>query len=169
VSNYRRLYVPGGTYFFTVVTYRRRPIFDDPVRVDVLRDAFRYTRRRRPFRVVAVVVLPDHLHCIWVLPKEDEDFSIRWQILKTRFTRVAARDRSGIQIWQPRFWEHLIRDPADLRRHLDYIHFNPVHHGYCKRPIDWRYGSFGRFVRLGLYPPDWGAEGASPDVGWAVE
>jgi len=156
MSDYRRVYVPGGTYFFTVVTAGRRPWLQSPGALAALRHAMRATRYRRPFDTLAIVVLPDHLHTIWVLPENDHDFSIRWKTVKQRCTN--ALRRSGLQppFWQPRFWEHLIRDETDLRRHVDYIHYNPVKHGCCAMAADWTASSFHRFVEDGVYPRDWG-------------
>jgi putative transposase len=163
---YRRSYIPGGSYFFTQVTHARRPLFDEPHHVDTLREAFRAIRTARPFSVDAVVVLPDHLHCIGTLPPGDSDYSIRWRLIKTWFTKRAsgsvrcqtdaAQARRGEQaIWQRRFWEHCLRDQADFDRHVDYIHFNPVRHGYVRQARDWRYSSFHRYVREGLLLDDW--------------
>jgi putative transposase len=157
MSDYRRLYTPGGTYFFTVVTACRRPLFADPHNVQLLRHAFRYVRERRPFEIAAAVILPDHLHCLWRLPEGDEDFSTRWQMIKTAFSRRLPASGGAKVIWQPRFWEHLIRDEEDLRRHLDYIHFNPVKHGLVADPGAWEPSSFRRFVKTGWYAPGWGA------------
>jgi len=111
------------------------------------------------------VVLPDHLHAMWTLPDGNSDFSTRWRLIKTVFARQipaterlsAVRKRKGERgIWQRRFWEHAIRDEHDWERHVDYIHFNPVKHGYAKQAIDWPYSSFHRFVREGQYAVDWG-------------
>jgi putative transposase len=159
MSDYRRLYTPGGTFFFTVVTAGRRPLFADPHNVQLLRRAFQYVRERRPFEIVAAVILPDHLHCLWRLPDGDADFSTRWQMIKTDVSRhMSATTKDGAKaIWQPRFWEHLIRDEEDLRRHLDYIHFNPVKHGLVADPGAWEPSSFRRFAKAGWYAPGWGA------------
>ncbi len=109
MSDYRRLYIPGGSYFFTVVTYERQYLFTTAQRVKELRQAFSYVKMRRPFAIVAAVVLPDHLHCLWQLPDGDCDFSTRWQMIKTEFSRripsPAGKDGAKT-IWQPRFWEH---------------------------------------------------------------
>ncbi|MEW5755412.1 MAG: transposase [Pseudomonadota bacterium] len=151
MSDYRRLYVPGGTYFFTQVTHQRRDLFRNPAHIERLRAAFQYVNQRRPFRQLALVVLPDHLHCIWRLPPDDADFSTRWQMVKTCFSR-------GLPIkpvWQSRFWEHLIRDEDDLRAHLDYLHFNPVKHGLVSHPRGWPHSSFQWYVARGWYPKDW--------------
>jgi putative transposase len=161
VSDYRRLYIPGGTYFFTVVTHERQSLFVDPLRVKQLRQAFRYVKARRPFTIVAAVVLLDHLHCLWQLPDGDCDFSTRWQMIKTEFSRripTPTRKDGSKTIWQPRFWEHVIRDEEDFRRHLDYIHYNPVKHGLVSAPAAWPYSSFRRFVRMSWYDADWGTQ-----------
>ena len=165
---YRRALVPGGTFFFTLVTERRRPVFAADDAVAVLRDAFRSVRRSRPFGIDAIVVMPDHLHCIWTLPPDDADFSTRWRLIKTCFTKHcpaallhppnAARLIKGEQaVWQHRYWEHQIRDETDFARHVDYIHYNPVKHGLARSPLDWPYSSFSRYVEAGVYAPDWGS------------
>ena len=174
---YRRAFVQGGSYFFTVVTHRRRPLFSSPDAVDVLRRAFRNVRATRPFRLEAMVVLPDHLHCIWTLPPGDCDFATRWRLIKTWFTKhcdPALRQvggdpgsaKSGQPIWQHRYWEHLLRDEKDFIHHLEYIHFNPVRHGLAASPAAWPYSSFHAFVKAGIYGEDWGEPEHQPlDVG----
>lgn len=159
MSDYRRLYVPGGTYFFTVVTYRRQPIFADGQKVEWLRQAFQTVKAKRPFDLLAAVVLPDHLHCILRLPENDRNFSSRWQMIKTAFSRhipTQVRKDGAKTIWQPRFFEHCIRDEDDFRKHLDYIHYNPVKHGLADTPAAWPHSSFLRFVSKGWYPANWG-------------
>jgi len=157
MSDYRRVYVPGGTYFFTVVTAERRPWLGSPAGLAALRQAMRATRCRRPFATLAIVVLPDHLHAIWALPDNDHDFSVRWKAIKQRCANTLRRSGFDVgPLWQPRFWEHLIRDEADFRHHVNYIHYNPVKHGLCAMPADWAASSFHRFVNGGVYPRDWG-------------
>lgn len=159
MSNYRSLYQENGCYFFTLVTHKRQAMFQGDATISLLRQAFRRTMQKRPFNLTAIVILPDHLHCIWQLPQGDADFSTRWKILKTLFTKAYKLSNSCHQpIWQPRFWEHLIRDDRDMKNHLDYIHYNPVRHGLVKKPMDWQQSSFPHFVKAGLYPPDWGEE-----------
>ena len=168
--NYRRVYIPGGTYFFTVVTYQRRPILSSPARVEQLRSAFRYTIERMPFTIVASAILPDHMHFIWALPAGQTDFSTRWRLIKSHFTRSMeplktpsdAPSRAGKgekDIWQRRFWEHLLFDEVDLTRHIDYIHYNPVKHGLVRSPIEWKFSSFHQYLDMGMVSPDWGADG----------
>ena len=174
---YRRVFLPGGTFFFTVVTANRKPIFAEQKNIATLREAFFRIRLKRPFELDAAVVLPDHLHCIWTLPPGDSDFSTRWRLIKTRFTKGCDFARSGYamltrptpaqivkikisqsEVWQHRFWEHVLRDETDYRRHVEYIHYNPVKHGYVKAPLDWPYSSFRRYVKAGTYPQDWGSD-----------
>ena len=157
---YRRAFVPGGTYFFTVVTAQRRPIFSDERTVGLLRLAFLHVKAKRPFTVDAMVVLPDHLHCLWTLPSGDCDYPIRWRLIKTWVTKCCSSVCNGQterSIWQPRYWEHAIRDETDYRQHVEYIHYNPVKHGYVRRPSEWPYSSFVRFVKKNIYSEDWGS------------
>jgi putative transposase len=158
---YRRIRVPGGSWFFTVATCDRNPLFRKPVGVALLRHALRKVRRRMPFSIDAMVVLPDHLHCVWTLPSGDADYSTRWRLVKTFVTRHGKTVICGHadSIWQPRYWEHLLRDEDDYRAHIDYIHYNPVRHGYVDRAIEWPYSSLHRYVRNGVLPADWGGHG----------
>ena len=169
MPHYQRLYLPGATYFFTLVTFDRRRFLTSDLARRCLRAAWTEVRQKRPFDVDAVCLLPDHLHCLWSLPGDDADYSTRWKAIKGIFSRSylaaggteghrnRARRRSGeAAVWQKRFWEHTIRDDRDYQRHLDYIHYNPVKHGLVARPIDWPWSSFRRHVRRGLYHPEWG-------------
>lgn len=167
MPNYRRARIAGGTYFFTVVTRRRLPLLSSASAVCALHDSFGSVAARHPFNMDALVILPDHLHCIWTLPQGDEDFSSRWRLVKTGFLRACrrsqhesvpspsmwSRDESP---WQDRFWEHLIRDQADFNAHCDYIHYNPVKHRLVQSPIEWPHSTFDVFVQRGFYPTDWG-------------
>jgi putative transposase len=173
MMEYRRIWKPGGTYFFTVVLADRRSGLL-VCNIDHLRQAFRQVKIAMPFGLVAAVVLPDHLHCIWTLPEGDVDYPCRWQNIKASFSKklpkatsrsaskVAKRERG---IWQRRYWEHLIRDERDLHRHLDYIHYNPVKHGLVAQVSDWPYSSFHRYVERGYYAADWGDEPEAFDAG----
>ncbi len=175
MPNYRRNYVPGGTFFFTVVTARRNPLF---VRADArrfLRTAFTSTMRRYPFTLLAIVLLPDHLHTVWRLPTGDTGYSIRWAKIKGSFTKsmtlaanpnamfVRRASRRERAVWQPRFWEHTCRDEDDLARCIDYIHWNPAKHGLVRRVADYPYSTFHRFVQLGEYDLGWGSSDPCPE------
>ena len=164
---YRRTKIEGGTYFFTLVTYNRRPFLCQPDNAELLRQALRYTMQRHPMEIDAFVLLPDHLHSIWTLPDEDHDFSMRWRLIKSYFSRycehtypsVVSRSRQNKQeraFWQRRFWEHMIRDDQDFINHVEYIHYNPVKHGLVAAPKEWQYSSFHRYVQAGLYDEMWG-------------
>lgn len=159
--HYRRAIVPGGTFFFTLVTDLRRPILASDEAIGALRDAFRYVRQSRPFDIDTIVVMPDHLHCIWNLPPGDTDFSTRWRLIKTRFTKhcpdVARRKKGEQAIWQHRYWEDQIRDETNFVRHVDNIHYNPVKHSLVRSPAEWPYSGFGRYVEAGVCAPDWGS------------
>jgi putative transposase len=171
MTEYRRHFVPGGTYFFTVnLAERSRGLL--VAHIALLRRAFAETRREHPFELDAVVILPDHLHAVLTLPPGDADFSVRWRKIKAHFSRglpraercSASRISKGERgIWQRRFWEHAIRDEDDFRRHMDYVHYNPVKHGHCRRVADWPYSTFHRYNASGVYAPDW-AEVVGEDV-----
>jgi putative transposase len=163
MTNYRRSRLAGGSYFFTVnLADRRSRLLTD--HIELLRAAFRDARRRHPFTIEAIVVLPDHLHALWTLPEGDADFPTRWRLIKSGFSRrlppserisESRRGKGERGIWQRRYWEHTIRDDADFARHTDYIHFNPVKHWHVTRVADWPFSSFHRMVHLGIYPEDW--------------
>ena len=167
MSNYRRAWVPGGTWFFTVNLLERHGN-DLLVReIDLLRRCMSAERARRPFAVLAWVVLPEHMHWLWRLPHGDADFATRWRRIRTDFSlgignderRSPVRCRRGERgIWQRRYWEHLVRDDDDLRRHVDYIHINPVKHGHATRAADWPHSSFHAWVERGAYPPNWASD-----------
>lgn len=147
--DYRRAYVKGGCYFFTVALANRKT--DLLVQhIDLLRNAFKYVKERHPFTINAMVVLPDHLHCIWTLPEGDCDYAKRWglikiyfskQIPKTERTNKSRENKGERGIWQRRFWEHVIRDERDYLNHIEYIHINPIKHGYVENAIDWPWSS----------------------------
>ncbi|MBE0494168.1 MAG: transposase, partial [Thiomicrospira sp.] len=149
---YRRVKHLGGTFFFTLVTAQRRSVFNNPISINLLRQAIRQVKSKHPFQIDAFVLLPDHLHAIWTLPENDTDYSMRWRLIKTWYVK------NGIEknVWQPRFWEHTIRDEQDFNRHLDYIHYNPLKHGYVNRVKDWPYSSFHKHVAQGFYDLEWG-------------
>jgi putative transposase len=164
MPNYRRWRVPGGYYFFTVnLLERKKHLLTE--HIDLLREAFRTVKHNRPFHIDAIVILPEHLHCIWTLPEGDDDYSGRWRAIKKHFsknlpaterrsaTRVKRHERA---IWQRRFWEHTLRDDRDYANHIDYIHYNPVKHGWAEHPRDWPYSTYYRYLRDEVYPSEWG-------------
>ena len=164
MTQYRRAKVYGGYYFFTVVTYkRRRFLVDNPAR-SCRRSAWQTVRKNRPFETLAFCLLPDHLHCVWLLPEGDDDFSLRWMLIKKGFTRrylkaggfesgqgLSREKKRERGIWQRRFWEHQIRDQKDLHKHVDYIHYNPVKHDLVDIVEEWPWSTYHKFVRNGFY------------------
>ncbi|AWY01075.1 transposase [Marinomonas primoryensis] len=155
MSDYIRSKRFGGTFFFTVTLKNRQSslLVDH---VDLLRESVRYVKSRRPFVIVAWVILPDHIHAIWRLPEGDNDFSRRWQLIKMLFTKkLKERTHRKMSVWQDRFWEHEIRSDEDLRVHIHYCYLNPVKHGYVLSTRDWPYSSFHRDVTLGLFDIHW--------------
>ena len=163
---YRRDRTEGGTYFFTVVTYDRERILCMPDNVSLLKDALKHVMQQYPFKIDAFVLLPEHLHCIWTLPDGDRDFSKRWRLIKSYFSKrchrqyrktpsLSRQKKKEQAVWQRRFWEHQIGSEADFARHVEYIHFNPVKHGLVEAPKDWAHSSFHRYVRDGSYELDW--------------
>ena len=169
MSDYRRYFVAGGTYFFTLVTYQRRRLFQYERNVELLRTAITSVRNEAPFEINAAVILPDHMHFIWSLPPGDSDYSKRIGKLKARFTKAfytntekkpitsesRAKHRES-DIWQRRFWEHTITDEDEFQRLFDYIHFNPVKHGHATCPHAWKPSSFHKWVARGVLEEPWG-------------
>jgi putative transposase len=175
MRTYKRIKIEGGCYFFTVNIAERQGN-DLLVRhIDELREAFRRTQHDHPFKMEAVVIMPDHLHCLWQLPPGDDDFPIRWYLIKSRFSRSIksgeaiskSRQRKGERgLWQRRYWEHVIRDETDYYRHANYIHYNPLKHGYVQAVKDWQYSSFHRWAAQGFYALDWAAAPEVIDADW---
>jgi len=164
MPNYIRSKFEGGYYSFTVVTYRRRKLFLHELARKCLREAIDETKARYPYESVASCLLPEHLHCVWKLPGGDADFSIRWSMVKARFSQrylkldghqgplSPSRRRKGeAGLWQRRFWEHQIRDERDLQRHVDYVHYNPVKHGLVRQVVDWPWSTYHRYLKEGFY------------------
>ena len=169
MPDYRRVQIPGGTFFITIVTYKRFPIFLKPAARTVLSRAWKEVTDRFPFTTDAICLLPEHIHALITLPESETNYSIRVREIKRLFTKeyleesgpVSQRNPSRIDkqeatIWQRRFFEHTIRDERDLQTHFDYIHFNPVKHGLVEHVRDWEWSSFHRHVKIGFYPADWG-------------
>ena len=170
MSNWRRVFVPGGTYCFTLVTEHRAPILASPAARSILRRVLRDCRQTWPFEIIAIVLLPDHLHTLWRLPAGDCDYPGHIGWIKKEFTKAwlagggaeqpvsVSRGRHRRRgVLQRKSWEHCIRDEEDLANHMDYIHYNPVKHGYAVCAGDWPWSSFHRYQREGLYPVDGGA------------
>ena len=163
---YRRSDTKGGTYFLTInLADRTSNLLVH--KIEQLRAALRKTKNAYPFKIIAMVVMPDHMHILMELPDGDSDYPLRVRLIKTHFskslpqteainsTRLSKGERG---IWQRRYWEHQIRDEQDLNNHIDYIHINPVKHGYVGNPFDWGFSTIHKYVRLKILPKDWGGE-----------
>ncbi|UUW74117.1 REP-associated tyrosine transposase [Pseudomonas oryzihabitans] len=171
--DYRRSRAAGGIFFFTLnLNDHSATLLVD--HIGSLRQAVREVKVRHPFDILAMVVLPDHLHALWRLPDDDGDYPLRWSLIKAGFSRqlppletvnLSRRLKRERGVWQRRYWEHRIRDEQDLQRHFDYIHFNPVKHGHARRAVEWPYSSIHRYVRAGVLPADWAGQ---RDEDWAV-
>ena len=173
MSNYKRIKSEGGTFFFTVVTYKRQPVFDIPECIKHLRSSIKETRRSYPFHIDAWALLPEHMHCIWTLPDKDCDYSRLWGLIKQGFTKrsrgllpynansLSRTKHREASVWQRRFWEHEIRNEEDFNNHIDYIHYIPVKHGHVKRARDWPFSTFHRYAKQGIYPVDWAGDGVA--------
>ncbi len=176
---YRRATVPGASYFFTLITFQRQRLFSDQSNVERWHRSVAKVQRTRPFVVEAEVVMPDHLHMIWTLPEGDADYSTRIRLIKTAFTKDQlqhirndttneSRAHKGERdVWQRRYWEHVIRDERDFQAHLDYIHANPVQHGLVARPGDWPHSTFGMWLERGAYESWWGTDEMPSLPDWA--
>ena len=164
MPNYKRAKFEGGYYFFTLVTYNREKLFRQEIARKCLREAINKTRLRHPFEIIAFCLLNNHLHCIWKLPENDSDFSMRWSSIKGLFSKTYLKVKGSrksvspshlrkgeVCIWQRRFWEHQIRDENDLQNHIDYIHYNPVKHGLVQDVEDWPWSTYHKFVKEGFY------------------
>ncbi len=167
MMKYRRYFELGGTYFFTLVTYHRKNIFSNKNHILLFIESLNNTRLKHPFDLLAYIILPDHIHMIWKLPENDDDFPLRIRLVKSNFSRkytgfelpqsTSRSHKKERMIWQRRYWEHYIRNENDLKNHTEYIFYNPVKHGYTISPYDWKYGNFQSYVESGLYEKDWGS------------
>lgn len=181
MADYLRWKRPGGCYFFTVVSYKRRNIFESDSCRALLRDSINEVRAERPFETCGFCLLPNHFHCIWRLPEGDDDYSTRWSIIKRTFSQrylaagghetqqtLSRQNKREVGVWQRRFWEHVIRDEDDYVNHLHYIHYNPKKHGFVKCVEDWPWSTYHKFCKKGMYDNyDWltfEADGVSKHV-----
>lgn len=172
--HYRRAHVPGATYFFTLnLANKNLSLLVD--NIVTLKNSINRVKTAHPFEIVAMAVLPDHLHAVWTLPPDDADFATRWALIKAGFSRClpkgeriseSRKSKGERGIWQRRYWEHLIRDDDDLARHIDYIHYNPVKHGYVSRAADWPHSSIHRFILNGIVSADLASDANPAGDGW---
>ena len=167
MSNYRRAFQENSYVFITMVTHKRNPILIQ--NIEKLRSSYKKVKEKFEFEMFGIVVLPDHIHMI-IKPENIKEYPIIIKSIKAYFSRTI--DEKNIEkikltkskikkkekgVWQRRYWEYTIRDEDDLYKHLDYIHWNPVKHGYIENVRDWKYSSFHKFVNQKLYDINWGS------------
>ena len=168
MGNYRREYDRGRVYFLTQVTYARQDWLCGELARSALRQAINQVRRKYPFQIDAFVLLPDHFHCLWTLPENDGNYSVRMRLIKSHVTQsigdqlqldlevsTSRSRRRERNLWQRRFWEHRVHDQSEFSAYCDYIHINPIKHGLCKSPTDWQWSTVHRFIQQGIYPTNW--------------
>lgn len=172
MRNYIRDKTKGGCYFLTFNLLDRKSSLL-LTHIDKFRDAYAKTLQHHQFKLDAMVVLPDHVHIMITLPPNSDNYAVIVASLKSQFSRQinkteiitssrhAKRERG---IWQRRFWEHRIRDEIDYQNHMDYIHYNPVKHGYVINPQDWQYSTLHKLIKKGVYPPDWGTDESDKSI-----
>ncbi|MDD3012156.1 MAG: transposase [Candidatus Gastranaerophilales bacterium] len=163
---YRRAFIQNSYVFITVVTNRRRNILVK--NINLLRKSFKNAKRFYSFEIYSAVILPDHFH-LMIKPENIDKYPQIIKLIKSYFSKnidissindyELSRSRQSKKekdIWQRRYWEHSIKDEQDLYKHIDYIHYNPVKHGYVKNVKDWKYSSFDKFVKKEFYQENWG-------------
>jgi len=154
LMKYKRIYADGYSYFLTVVTHGRKPLLVE--NIELLRYAFKLSKKKYKYHVDAIVVLPDHLHMI-ITPKISTEYSQIISAIKRSFvyglntqTKEEAKAeisaskyrRNHAGIWQERFYEHTIRDEKDWLEKMEYIEYNPLKHELVDDIKDWAYTSF---------------------------
>jgi putative transposase len=180
MPTYVRWRESGATYFFTVVTYNRSRFLTTAAARQCLRQSILSVQEKWPFEMPVSVLLPDHLHCIWRLPEREDNYPLRWRRIKEMFTRSflklggrearvsdSQRREQRRGYWQPRYWEHLIRNEEEYLAYRDYIHLNPVKHSLVREPEDWPWSSIHQHLRNGWLEPEWKCRTPIdiPDVG----
>ncbi|MFP5390237.1 MAG: REP-associated tyrosine transposase [Gammaproteobacteria bacterium] len=155
MSQYCDNRVPGQTYFFTVrLQERGSTLLTD--HISAFGEAIRQARSKKPFHVDAWVALPDHAHAIWTLPPGDTDCASRWRSVKIAFSKALSKStrlRGNDAIWERHYRDYAIEDDADYNRLVDYVHTDPLRHGFCRTVEEWPWSSHHRFVAAGLIVP----------------
>lgn len=167
MPNFRRHYVPNAVIFITAVTHDRVPYLGSADNIRLFWETLQLVRAIHPFRLLAYVILPDHFH--WLMRVDDEggDFSTILHSIKRNYTlnvKKAHGITTPLKLWQERFWDHIIQDERDLNNHFDYIHWNPVKHGYVQRPEDWPQSTYRFWLERGYYELGWGHMGEPPNI-----
>jgi len=167
VPNFRRYYIPNAVVFITVVTHDRKPYLEPADDIELFWNTVRRVQTIHPFRLLAYVILPDHFHWLMRVDSESGNFSSILHSIKRNYTLNFKKAHSitiPFNLWQERFWDHVIRDERDLNNHFDYIHWNPVKHGYVKRPEDWSYSTYLHWLKRGYYELGWGYDNEPSNI-----
>jgi putative transposase len=167
MPNFRRYYIPGAFVFITGVTRDRVPYLEPEDNVELFWETMRNVQRIHPFHLLAYVILPEHFH--WLMRVDDKggNFSTVLHSVKRNFTlnfKKAHGITAPLSLWQRRFWDHVIRDEQDLNIHFDYVHWNPIKHGYVERPEDWVQSTYRFWLERGYYEPGWGWQGEPANI-----
>ena len=159
MSRFKRYYVPDSIVFITSITKNRNPIFSNKQNREIFFSTIDNADTILSFELSAFVLLPDHFHLLIKTNDPQGNFSKIVKSIKGNFTanyKNFYNLNEQISLWQPKFWDHVIRNENDLKNHLDYIHWNPVKHGYVAEPDLWESSSFKKWINEGLYSSDWG-------------
>ena len=163
--NYRRAFVPNGYVHIIITSYERKSVFIE--NIEILRTSFKNVQKLYKFEIIAICVLPDHIHLIFH-PKDINNYpkiisSIKHyfsrnvgQVCPTYNLKIGYKNKREKGIFQRRYWEHTIVSEEELKNQINYIHYNPVKHGLVDNVRDWKYSSFHKFVKEGLYENNWG-------------
>lgn len=165
MPNFLRYYIPNAITFITCITRDRFPYLKSKKDVDLFFETLARADEFYRFELLAYVVLPDHFHWLMKVDDSSGNFSKVMHSIKRNFTlnyKKAHHVHTPLNIWQSRFWDHVIRDTVDLEIHIDYIHWNPVKHGYAYRPERWPYSTYQEWMDRGYYMPSWGCS-AEPE------
>lgn len=159
MPNFRRYYIPNAITFITGVTHDRVPYLGNEKNLRLFWETMRRVQEFHPFNLLVYVILPDHFHWLMRVDDKDGNFSDVLQSIKRNYTINFKKQREitrSFSLWQARFWDHVIRDENDLNDHFDYIHWNPVKHGYVQRPEDWTQSTYLFWLERGYYELGWG-------------
>ena len=137
--------------------------------IDLLREAFLLSKKQYCYELIAVSVMPDHLHML-IKPENAKEYPKIISCIKRKFTYSINQKTSGLYrqvrsasrvkkreagVWQRRYYEHTIRNEKELMSHIDYIHYNPVKHGYTDKAQNWNHSSFQKYIDKGWYDENW--------------
>jgi len=162
--NYKRVFIPNSYVHLIIVAYDRKDIFIK--NIELLRNAFIDAKKYFNYEIVAICVLPNHIHVI-LNPDNIIEYpkiitSIKYYFSKNYNVGVETPTYGYINkgekgIFQRRYFEHTICSQDELNNHINYIHYNPVKHEYVQYVKDWEYSSFHKFVENNLYDINWGS------------